>query len=89
LPERGAIPQEIIEAQAITYYTIDGEQFERIPYGSESSDFVPTCHDCAVVGGQLHLLGCDWERCPRCGGQALSCACLYEEYPDKVPLFAT
>jgi hypothetical protein len=85
-----SIPKEIIEAQKITHYTIDGEQFERVAYGSERPDFKATiCHDCSVVDAQLHLVGCDVEVCPKCRDQALSCACMYAEYPDKVPLFAT
>jgi len=33
------------------------------------------CHDCTVVVGELHLDGCDYEACPRCGGQYLGCEC--------------
>jgi len=33
------------------------------------------CHDCLVQPGQLHHVGCDMERCPVCGDQAISCDC--------------
>jgi len=33
------------------------------------------CHDCDVEEGQLHILGCDMERCPMCLGQLISCDC--------------
>lgn len=29
------------------------------------------CHDCNAGPGRLHHDGCDWERCPVCGGQML------------------
>jgi hypothetical protein len=40
------------------------------------------CHDCAVKLGQLHEQGCDVERCALCGGQAISCDCVYENDSD-------
>jgi len=36
------------------------------------------CHDCKVKEGELHVPGCDMERCPFCGGQLISCACRYK-----------
>jgi len=33
------------------------------------------CHDCGTKEGRLHIPGCDMERCPRCGGQLISCDC--------------
>jgi hypothetical protein len=36
-------------------------------------------HDCNVVLGGFHGFGCDMERCPHDGSQALTCECEIEE----------
>jgi len=34
-----------------------------------------SCHDCNAKRGGFHHSGCDNERCPHCGGQAIGCMC--------------
>jgi hypothetical protein len=73
-----------------------GRRYRRLRYGKEPipegapEDFkvlwadviTRPCHDCGVIAGELHLDGCDMERCPRCSGQYFCCDCRIEQ--DKL-----
>ena len=65
-------PRKIRAAQKWTHYTIGGKARPRIPYANTEYP----CHDCAITAGRLHVPGCDMERCPACGRQAISCGCI-------------
>jgi hypothetical protein len=59
----------------------DGGERPRIALGAESDEWwlgtAPhtTCHDCGVITGQIHHIGCDMEQCPRCAQQLIGCDC--------------
>jgi hypothetical protein len=48
---------------------IDGAPFDRQRCSRQR------CGDCGAKPRNLHHLGCDLERCPRCGRQLISCGC--------------
>lgn len=73
--------QDMTTASGCTLPTLvlDDKTHDRIRYGNEWRHLGPPskrrCHDCGVQPGALHHLGCDWEECPGCGDQLISCGC--------------
>ena len=77
--------QEMGRGVGCTSATVElgGNAVDRLPYREGRP-----CHDCAVTYGQFHHLGCDWERCPQCGGQLISCNCWWTDEDDDEDDFA-
>lgn len=72
-------------------YLIGGQEYPRVKYGNETTDWGAErqpCRHCQVTKGQFHIVGCFTERCPCCGGQAMTCACPYESLPVRRPISA-
>jgi hypothetical protein len=85
-------PREIVKAQDEPTVVLHETEYDRIRHGDEREGWEGPlefpCHDCAVIPGQLHVLGCDMERCPRCFRQLLTCGCLWDEGPADDELLA-
>ena len=81
--------------------TKDNKAYMRIKYGDEekfynykfnkndsyyASDY-KYCGNCGVKKGEIHLDECDWEVCPICGHQLISCDCRWSDYVSDDYLF--
>ena len=59
------------------------ERFPLIRFGDERPRWRGArCGDCNAKRGGLHHLGCDIARCPDCGGQQISCGCVFDEWGE-------
>ena len=83
------------EAQDKKTVIRSGKRYRRVRYGNEirflnvpvprgykaewEEMIAQPCGDCGVARGELHLDGCDIERCPCCRGQYLGCGCDVED----------
>lgn len=54
-----------------------GEKCEIVKRDTSYFDVGIHCHDCGIKNkaGNIHHFGCDMERCPKCGGQLITCGC--------------
>jgi hypothetical protein len=85
--------QDMLKANTCTkgYIILKGKLYKR---DTTDYDWNDRCHDCSIINefGHVHHDGCDVERCPRCGAQALMCDCrenghtiVGKEYVGKIP----
>ncbi len=84
-------PAEIVRAQSEPTIELHGTTFQRLrrgeePYWAVRESTAYSCHDCAVLKGEYHVLTCDMEACPRCFGQLISCGCTWGEGPPDADL---
>jgi hypothetical protein len=81
-------PKLLKKSQRRTTYQV-AKTVKRIRYGDEpgfksfarryGKEYLKRpCGDCSALPGEVHGPGCDMERCPGCGGQAIGCACLLD-----------
>jgi hypothetical protein len=52
---------------------------------SDLKRHIAVCRDCGAKEGELHEIGCDYERCGKCSGQFISCGCSGRR--KRVPFF--
>jgi len=70
-------------------FMVNGLALFRVKFG-EADDLYPKdlaeergyCGDCGARKGEVHIPDCEWEACPHCKKQLLSCDCHLAPHPD-------
>ena len=70
----------LTHTQLETYYRDAEGQYQRLPFGEEwflspQVAAAGPCRHCGTIRGKLHDPSCDYEQCPKCGQQLMSCDC--------------
>lgn len=70
-----------------SYESLSGVSFQRIRYGEENfrnpvEADLQECRHCLTVKGFLHEPLCDYEECPACQWQLMSCDCEFKYLND-------
>jgi len=73
----------LARTQARTHYVSEGVSYARLPYGSETfrapvEAASQPCRHCCTIFGKLHEPMCDYEQCPKCNWQIMSCDCSFD-----------
>jgi hypothetical protein len=68
----------------VQWRVIGGRKLRREPYTLAYEGMSHRCHDCNTPAGELHHPGCDMDRCPTCGGQAICCEHAGQGWPRLV-----
>ena len=54
---------------------VRGRELPRVRFGYERDVADSPCVGCGRYYFDYHAPGCDWEQCPACGGQLVTCGC--------------
>ena len=71
--------QEMLHSKSCDFdmIRINGETYKRNTVYHDVNEY---CHDCGILNGGVHHMGCDMERCPICDGQMIACDCDWADY---------